>query len=132
MAAPAFLSLAEVLEIHQDQITRYGGMPGIRDLELLKSSIGMPMATYAGEFLHPSICEMAAAYLFHIIGNHPFFDGNKRVGTVSALVFLALNGYDFTASQKELTDVVFSLASGEASKSEIALFIRRSTQKQEG
>ena len=61
---PVFLSLAEVLEIHQDQIDRYGGIPGIRDLRLLLSAIGTPAATYAGEFLHADVVEMAAACLF--------------------------------------------------------------------
>nr|MDD5699375.1 type II toxin-antitoxin system death-on-curing family toxin [Victivallaceae bacterium] len=96
---PEFLSLAEVLEIHQDQLVRYGGEAGIRDLGLLKSAISMPSATYGGEFLHSDIYEMAAAYLFHIVQNHPFLDGNKRTGAVAMLVFLILNGYDFDAPE---------------------------------
>ena len=62
-----FLSLTEVLAIHQDQVQRYGGASGIRDIELLHSAIGMPSTTYSGEFLHTDICEMAAAYLFHLV-----------------------------------------------------------------
>lgn len=69
---PKFLSLTEVLDIHQDQLVRYGGGSGIRDIELLKSALGMPAATYGGEYLHTDVYEMAAAYLFHLVKNHPF------------------------------------------------------------
>src|SRR5437867_10279787 len=89
--APTFLSLDEILEIHKDQIARYGGMAGIRDLGLLQSALAQPQATFGSQFLHADLIEMAAAYLFHIVQNHPFIDGNKRVGAVAALVFLQLN-----------------------------------------
>jgi death-on-curing protein len=122
---PVFLGLAEVLAIHRDQIVRYGGVPGIRDIELLKSALGMPAATYGGQFLHTDIHEMAAAYLFHLVKNHPFLDGNKRVGAVAALVFLALNGYDFNAPEDDFADMVLAVARGEMSKAEVAGFIHR-------
>lgn len=125
MAEFYFLGLSEVLEIHQDQVARYGGALGVRDLELLKSALGMPSATFKGEYLHTDIHEMAAAYAFHIVKNHPFVDGNKRVGIVAALVFLALNGYDFNAPQKKLADFVLSLAKGELDKADVAVFIRK-------
>lgn len=67
---PKFLSLTEVLEVHQDQLARYNGGSGIRDIELLKSALGMPSATYGGELLHTDVDEMAAAYLFHLVKNH--------------------------------------------------------------
>jgi len=122
--APKFLSLAEVLEIHQDQIVRYGGASGIRDIELLKSALGMPPATYGGEFLHTDLYEMAAAYLFHLVKNHPFVDGNKRAGVVSALVFLTLNGFDVTAPEDELAEMVLAVTRGEMDKTQVAVFIR--------
>ncbi|MEE4608856.1 MAG: type II toxin-antitoxin system death-on-curing family toxin [Desulfobacteraceae bacterium] len=124
---PVFLSLSEVLEIHRDQTTRYGGASGIRDINLLKSALGMPPATYAGQYLHTDTCEMAAAYLFHIVQNHPFMDGNKRVGAVAALVFLLLNGYDFKAPQDDFADMVWAVASGKMSKAEAILYFRRWT-----
>ncbi len=120
-----FLNLGEILEIHRDQLARYGGASGLRDLNLLKSAVAMPQATFDGEFLHPDIFEMAAAYLFHIVGNHPFLDGNKRVGAVACLVFLELNGYEFTAPEKELADIVFALARGDVTKADIAVFVRK-------
>ncbi|MEJ2169032.1 MAG: type II toxin-antitoxin system death-on-curing family toxin [Desulfobacterales bacterium] len=119
-----FLSLAEVLAIHKDQITRYGGAPGIRDMALLKSALGIPQATYGGEFLHADIFEMAAGYLFHIVKNHPFADGNKRVGAVAALVFLDLNGFDLHASEDDFAEMVLAPARGEMSKSQVAVFMR--------
>ena len=121
---PNFLSLAEVLSIHRDQITRYGGAPGIRDLDLLKTALGMPPATYGGEFLHTDIFEMTAGYLFHLVKNHPFVDGNKRVGTVAALVFLDLNGFEFYASEDDFAEMVLAVARGEMNKAQVAVFIR--------
>ena len=126
---PVFLNLAEVLAIHEDQINGYGGSPGIRDLELLKSAMCMPPATFGGEFLHGNIYEMAAAYLFHIVKNHPFIDGNKRTGTVAAIVFLVLNGHDFRAPQEELVKTVVAVAAGKLDKAELMLFFRRWTRR---
>lgn len=132
MPGPIFLTLAEVLEIHQDQIVRYGGTAGIRDLELLKSALGLPAATFDGDFLHADIYEMAAAYLFHIVRNHPFIDGNKRTGTVAALVFLLLNGCTFNAPENDLVKAVVAVASGKMTKAELALFFRKWTKKGSG
>ena len=120
-----FLGLQEVLEIHRDQVTRYGGTAGIRDLDLLTSALGMPGATFNGEFLHTDVYEMAAAYLFHLVKNHPFLDGNKRVGAVAALVFLTLNGHDFQAPEDNLAETVLAVARGEIGKSEVTVFLRR-------
>jgi death-on-curing protein len=122
---PVFLTLSEVLEIHRDQLARYGGDSGIRDVELLKSALGMPEATWGGAFLHGDIQEMAAAYLFHIVKNHPFVDGNKRVGTMATYVFLILNGYQLTAPEDSFTDLVINVARGKSSKPEVAAYLRR-------
>ena len=72
------LTLDELLAIQADQIRCYGGSPGLRDLGLLRSALAMPETTFEGEFLHGTVFEMAAAYLFHIARNHPFVNGNKR------------------------------------------------------
>ena len=88
---PLFLSLDEVLEIHEQQIERYGGSHGIRDAGGLESAMATPQATFGGEFLHRSIPTMAAAYLFHLCQNHPFIDGNKRTGANAAITFLLMN-----------------------------------------
>ena len=122
---PLFLTFEEVIEIHDYQIEHFGGTDGLRSAELLKSAIGMPSSTFSGSYLHPTIPEMAAAYLFHLVENHPFLDGNKRVGAMAALVFLELNGYDFDATDEEYTDIVMRVAGGNMLKSEVSLFFQR-------
>jgi death on curing protein len=125
---PVFLGLAEVIEIHHDQIKRYGGRPGILDIGILKSTIAMPYATFDGKYLHTTIYEMAAAYLFHIVRNHPFIDGNKRTGAVASIVFLMLNGIDFQADENDLEEIVLRTAEGKIDKSTIARFFESNTQ----
>lgn len=127
---PAFLTFAEIIEIHNYQIENFGGASGLRDMELLKSALGMPSATFGGTFLHPTIYEMAAAYLFHLVENHPFVDGNKRVGAMAALVFLDMNGIDFEASDEEFTAMVLRVASGKMLKAEITLFLIEHSSEQ--
>ena len=83
-----FLSLDDVLELHEMQLESYGGATGIRDQGLLESAVMRPQASFGGEFVHNDIFEMAAAYAFHITENQPFVDGNKRTALASALVFL--------------------------------------------
>ena len=127
---PVFLTFAEIIEILNYQIENFGGASGVRDMELLKSAIGMPSATFGGTFLHPTIYEMAAAYLFHLVENHPFVDGNKRVGAMAALVFLDMNGIDFEASDEEFTAMVLRVASGKMLKAEITLFLKKHSSEQ--
>lgn len=122
---PTFLALDEVLEIHQQQIEMYGGSQGLRDAGALESAIAMPMATFAGRYLHPTIPAMAAAYLFHITQNHPFLDGNKRAGANAAITFLRINDWEPTCSEEELVDVVLAVATGNVSKQELLDFFER-------
>ena len=89
---PTFLTLDEVLEFHAEQVELFGGDPGVRDFGLLESAIAQPRQAFGGSFLHEDLALMAAAYLFHIVQNHPFADGNKRTGTHAAHVFLRYNG----------------------------------------
>ncbi len=102
--------------MHGQQIAIYGGSSGIRDGAALESAIATPQATFGGEFLHRSIPAMAAAYLFHLCQNHPFVDGNKRVGANAAITFLLLNGREPTFDEDELVDLVLRVASGEVGK----------------
>ena len=125
MEAPDFLGLAEVLELHQDQIRRYGGHPGIRDIDLLKSVLAMPRAGMGEQYFHADIIEMAAAYLYHIIRNHPFSDGSKRTGAISATVFLDLNGLEVDGSERDFERLVRRIAEGKADKEEINGFLRQ-------
>jgi len=113
---PVFLSLDEVLEIHEQQIERYGGASGLRDAAGLESAVATPQATFGGEFLHTSIPSMAAAYLFHLCQNHAFPDGTIGVGANAAVTFLLMNDWEATFNPEELVDIVLSVASEALSK----------------
>lgn len=119
-----FLSLDDILESHQNQIETYGGGQGIRDIGLLESAIAQPEACFGGQFLHADVFEMAAAYLYHLVMNHPFIDGNKRVGLEAALIFLEVNDQRLNASDEELVDIVLKTTMGQVGKPEIAEFFR--------
>lgn len=125
---PTFLTLDEVLEIHRDQIERYGGLSGIRDMDLLRSALAAPAAGISEGYLHTDLFEMAAAYLYHIVQNHPFLDGNKRTGAVAADVFLALNGIDLEAHEDTYERIVRAVAAGKAGKSDVAEFLRNNSR----
>jgi len=123
--SPTFLSLDEVIELHRDQIERYGGSAGIRDVGLLQSAIAMPQAGFGGQFLHADLFEMAAAYLFHVVQNHPFVDGNKRVGAAAAMVFLELNHVEVRVSNETLVETLLAVAQGKLGKAAIAESLRK-------
>ncbi len=124
MRDPAFLTLDEVLALHADQIERYGGSRGLRDLGLLESAIAAPRATFGGVLLHPTLPEMAAAYLFHLVQNHPFVDGNKRVGLAAASAFLGLNDLWIEAEEEDLVTLVVGVAEGRVGKAEVGVFLK--------
>jgi death on curing protein len=125
-----FLGINEILEIHRDQTRRYGGLQGVRDLRLLVSAIAMPRATFGGTYLHRDLFEMAAAYLFHIVKNHPFYDGNKRTGAVAAMVFMSLNGHDLKADQDAFERLVRSVAEGTTDKAAATVFFKNNVSIQ--
>ena len=119
-----FLTLDDILESHQNQIDTYGGSHGIRDIGLLESAIAQPEASFGGQYLHADIFEMAAAYIYHLVMNHPFVDGNKRVGLEAALIFLEINDKSLIANDDELVDLVLKTTAGQIGKREIAEFFR--------
>jgi death-on-curing protein len=120
-----FLTLDEVLALHADQIDQYGGSLGLRDVGLLESALAAPAATFGGRYLHGSLHEMAAAHLFHLVRDHPFVDGNKRIGLMVMLAFLGLNGLRLEAGEDDLTDLVLRTAEGQITKAEIAVFLQK-------
>jgi death on curing protein len=119
---PRFLTLTEVLVIHEDRIHKHGGSSGVRDVQLLQSAMGNVEATFGGEYLHQSLFEMAAAYLYGICRNHPFLDGNKRTALACGLAFLRFNGLRLRAAEDELYDLVIGVAEGRISKDTVAAF----------
>lgn len=124
MDSPIFLSIQNLIRIQENQIEQYGGIHGVRDMNLLESAAAMPLAGVGDQFLHEDIFAMAAAYLFHIIRNHPFIDGNKRAGAMAAYVFLVANGYDLDVSEDEFEAICMGVAEGKVEKKTVAEFFR--------
>jgi death-on-curing protein len=120
LPTPKFLSLDEVLELHADQISSFGGTPGVRDEGLLESALAQPQATFGGDFLHRTISEKAAAYLYHIAMNHPFIDGNKRTAFAVTDTFLRLNGCALNLTDARAYDLVMRVARGTMTKEELS------------
>lgn len=126
---PVFLSLEKVLEIHQIQIREFGGSDGLRDIGMLQSALAMPAAQFGGQYLHPGLHEMAAAYLYHLALNHPFVDGNKRVAAMATDVFLLMNGLLLTATDTVWADFVLDVAQRKMEKDQIAEFLKKHSRK---
>lgn len=120
METPIFLGIDEVIALHDLQLDHFGGLEGLRDRGLLESAVAMPQAGFGEHFVHADIYEMAAAYVFHLVKNHPFLDGNKRVGFHAAYVFLRMNGIELELSQADAYDLVIATTEGRADKTVIA------------
>lgn len=116
------LSLEEVLNIHDDMVSVYGGARGVRSMSLLVSAIEMPKATMSGEGLHENIFDKAAAYMYHIICNRPFVDGNKRTGTAIAIIFLDQNKIELECDIEEIERIAILAAQNKVTKKEISAF----------
>jgi death-on-curing protein len=124
MLDPTFLTVEDALDLLEIQLRLFGGLQGLRDRGLLESALAMPQATFGGEYLHADLFEMAAAYLYHLVLDHPFVDGNKRVGLHAAYVFLRLNGWDMVVDPSSLYDLVIGVAEGRVDKTAIASVFR--------
>jgi death-on-curing protein len=127
MMLPLFLDIDRVMRTHSSLIEHYGGSDGIRDVGLLHSAIAMPQASFGGQLLHKDTFEMAAAYLYHIVQNHPFIEGNKRTGAAAAIIFLAMNDIEIEADEDGLVELTLAVAKGEVGKQQIAEFFRKAT-----
>jgi death-on-curing protein len=122
---PLFLDIEDVLELHATQLEVYGGSAGLRDRGLLASAVAQPQASFGGEFTHEGLFAMAAAYLFHIVSNHPFVDGNKRAGMLSAVVFLDVNGISIDHPSEALYELTMSVAESRIDKEAVSLELER-------
>ena len=120
-----YLSLVEVLELHRRIINQSGGTLGVRDFGLLESAIAQPRMTFGGKELYPSLVDKAAALGFALIMNHPFVDGNKRVGHAAAEVFLVLNGMEIVASVYEQERIVLAIASGKMKREAFVAWLQQ-------
>lgn len=121
----AFLTLDEVLPLHRATIKAHGGKSGVQNMQALQSAMAMPQSGFGDRYFHTSHWEMAAAYAFHICQDHPFVDGNKRVGLMAALVFLHLNGIEVRDPSGKLFDAMTEVASGRGTKASLAVTLER-------
>lgn len=117
------LSKKHILTLHRALISEFGGQDGVRDEGLLESAISTPFQTFAGQELYPSLIDKGVRLGYGLIKNHPFFDGNKRIGTHAMLVFLQINGIALEYAQEELLDVILAVADGSCSADQLAEWI---------
>ncbi|HWU44872.1 MAG TPA: type II toxin-antitoxin system death-on-curing family toxin [Bdellovibrio sp.] len=122
-----FLTVDEVLLLHDLQLERYGGAVGVRERSLLESAVNMPQASFGGDYVHDGLYEMAAAYAFHIAENQPFVDGNKRTALASALVFLDLNLIEIDDPEELLYGAMIDIAQKRLQKSGLAKLLQKLT-----
>ena len=117
------LSKPQILFLHEQLIAETGGSSGLRDEGMLDSALNAPFQTFGGEDVYPSLQQKAARLCFGLVKNHPFVDGNKRIGAHVMLVFLALNGIELQHTQTELSDVILQLAAGTIQSSDLLNWI---------
>lgn len=120
-----FLTVEAVLVLHQLQLERFGGSGGLRDSGLLESAVAQPQASFGGAYAHEGLFAMAAAYLFHIVSNHPFVDGNKRAGLLAAQVFLVRNGVVIKHDSEAFFALTMGVADGRIDKATVAVELER-------
>ncbi len=121
----AFLALEDVLALHDELIQRYGGTPGLRDAGLLEAALAMPQAGFGGQYFHEFPHEMGAAYLFHLVRNHAFMDGNKRVALACAILFFKINRVPYSITEEEAAELTLAAASGQMDKGAVAAFFQK-------
>lgn len=124
-----YLLLSELLLLHSRLLKQSGGADGIRDMAALESATAQPFATFDGVDLYTTLVEKAAALCFSIISNHPFVDGNKRVGHAAMEIFLVLNGYELHASTEEQEKIVFDVAAGRLGRNELVTWLGEHVQR---
>jgi death-on-curing protein len=127
-----YLSLEQVLDLHRRQLHLFGGAPGLRDRGALESAVARPQMTFGGEDLYPEIDDKAAALMHSLVMNHPFVDGNKRVGAHACVLLLMANGVEPTFSPAELTAITLATARGEVRAEALSIWLRQRTRRREG
>ena len=123
------MTLEQILVIHEDQIERYGGSHGVRNLALIESAVFRPQTSFAGKELYVTIFDKAASLLHSVLLNHAFVDGNKRTAMVATITFLELNGYFLEVSQKELVHFALKVENKKISIEKIANWLKKHVKK---
>ena len=125
---PKFLTYEQIILLHEGQINLFGGHHGVKNENLVRSAIGQPESGYEDDYFHKDLYEMAAAYLFHLVKNHAFNDGNKRIAALASAVFLQINGLRVIADEDEFEKLVLDAAQSFVGKKEIAEFFKQNTE----
>ena len=120
-----YLSLAQILHLHEAQIEAFGGAGGVRDKGGLESAVARPIMTFDGEDLYFDLAAKVAALMHSLVSNHPFVDGNKRVAVAAAEFMVLLNGFELNASEGELEDLTISVAKGEMDIEPLTIWLRQ-------
>ncbi len=123
-----YLSEADVLRMHELALDRFGGSAGVRDTGGLNSAVHQPMGSFGGEDLYPTVFSKAAALGYSLIRNHPFVDGNKRVGLMAMGLFLEVNGHTLLASNEEAYAFTLSIATGELDREQAAHWLEEHSE----
>lgn len=126
-----YITLDQAIELHDALIHQFGGLGGVRDLHLLESALASPMTSVFQQEMYPTIFDKAGCYLFFIIKNHAFLDGNKRTATACCLLFLESNGIELDYDRQDLIEFVVSIAEGKADKEKISHYLRTLCQDRE-
>jgi death-on-curing protein len=121
----AFLTLDDVLALHDELILRYGGAPGLRDAAIPEAALAMPHAGLGGRYFHEFPHEMGAAYLFHLVRNHAFIDGNKRVALACAILFFKINRVSYSITEEGAAELTLAAAGGGMDKGAVPRFFRQ-------
>jgi death-on-curing protein len=127
MREPYWLTHEECLALHEMMVSQYGGREGFRDENLLKSALAKPRQLFA--YGKPAMADLAASYVFGVVKNHPFIDGNKRTGFLLGAGFLERNGYEFYAGEADAAVSTLALAAGEMSEAEFALWLKANSRR---
>ena len=118
------LSKDDIIELQKDLIAKYGGTHGVRDDALFDSAVNAPFQSFGGVDFYPSIEEKAARLGYGLTANHPFHDGNKRIGAHAMLAFLLINGIELNCSSKELSDIFLSIADGTSNEYDLLSWVK--------
>jgi death-on-curing protein len=124
-----YLTLGEILDLHCRVIEQSGGADGVRELGGVESAIAQPQMSFGGEELYPTIESKATALCFSLVMNHPFVDGNKRIGHAAMETFLVLNGYELIADVDDAETVILNLAAGDVSRGELLDWVTSHVQR---
>ena len=124
-----YLTLAEVIELHRRVIEQAGGAEGVRDLGAIESAVAQPQMTFGGRDLYPTMESKATALCFSLVMNHPFVDGNKRVGHAAMETFFVMNGFELASDVDDAERVILDLAAGELSREGLLEWVESHIQR---